>query len=74
MQNFETHYLSLASNLLRITRKGYPEVAVKIAKIAELEGARDEKAIAIRLVKKQGAELASKFKSLQADAVRCEAL
>ena len=70
LESFESHYLHLASTILEIARAGHPTVAVKVAKIAEIEGARDEKAIAIRLVKRQGAELASKFKSLQADAVR----
>jgi len=68
IESFESHYLHLASNLIEITKAGHPSVAVKVAKIAEMEGSRDEKATAIRLVKKQEAELASKFKSLQADA------
>jgi hypothetical protein len=52
-QAFESHYLHLAGSLLDIARAGHPEVAVKIAKIAEVEGGRDEKALAIKLVKKQ---------------------
>lgn len=39
--------------MLDIVRKGHAKVAIKIAKIAEIEGQRDEKAIAIRLVKRQ---------------------
>ena len=66
--SFEDHYLGLAGSLIQIVRNGNPGVAVKLAKIAEVEGARDEKAIAIRLVKKQNKEIASRFKSIQADA------
>lgn len=68
LKSFEEHYLGLAGALVEIARAGNPGVAVKIAKIAEIEGARDEKAIAIRIVKKQNKELASKFKSMQAEA------
>lgn len=71
LKEFEEHYINLAKSLIDLAREGQAAVAVKIAKIAEVEGARDEKAIAIKLVKKKGAELASKFKSLQADAVCC---
>ena len=68
LKEFEEYYLGLAGDLIQIVRKGNPGVAVKIAKIAELEGQKDEKAIAIRLVKKQNTEMASRFKSMQADA------
>jgi len=68
LKAFEEHYLRLAGSVVEITRAGHPGVAVKIAKIAEIEGGRDEKAIAIRIVKKQNKELASKFKSMQAEA------
>jgi len=66
--SFEEHYLHLAATLIQITRAGHAGVAVKIAKIAEVEGGRDEKAIAIKLVKKKNKELASRFKSMQAEA------
>lgn len=67
--DFEEHYFHLASNLLELARKGNARVAVKIAKIAEVEGARDQKAIAIRMVKKSGnVDVAARFRSLQADA------
>ena len=68
LTSFEEHYLNLAGSLIQIVRAGHPGVAVKIAKIAEVEGARDEKAIAIKLVKKQNKELAGRFKSMQAEA------
>lgn len=68
LSSFEEHYYGLAGNLIGLARAGHAGVAVKIAKIAEVEGGRDEKAIAIRLVKKKNAELASRFKSMQAEA------
>jgi exocyst complex component 3 len=68
IEAFESFYLLLAGSLLDIVKAGNPAVAVKIAKIAELEGQRDEKAIAIRLVKKQNSELAARFRSVHAEA------
>ena len=68
LTSFEEHYLNLAGSLIQIVRAGNAGVAVKLAKIAEVEGARDEKAIAIKLVKKQNKELAGRFKSSHADA------
>lgn len=69
IEAFEAHYFRLAQELLELARAGNGSVAVKIAKIAEVEGARDDKAIAIRLVKSTGnLDLATKFKSLQAEA------
>jgi len=53
LEMFDQHYLGIAGRLVAICRAGHPSVAVKLAKIAELEGSRDEKAIAIRIVKKQ---------------------
>ncbi|KAG0143850.1 hypothetical protein CROQUDRAFT_48201 [Cronartium quercuum f. sp. fusiforme G11] len=68
LEAFESHYLHLASSLLDIVRKGHAKVAIKIAKIAEIEGQRDEKAIAIRLVKRQNKEIGARFQSVRADA------
>lgn len=69
IEAFEAHYFRLARELLELTREGNAAVAVKIAKIAEVEGARDEKAIAIRMIKKSGnMDVAARFRSLQADA------
>ncbi|OAV99137.1 hypothetical protein PTTG_09168 [Puccinia triticina 1-1 BBBD Race 1] len=42
IEAFESHYLHLASNLLDVVRKGHATVAIKIAKIAEIEGQREE--------------------------------
>ncbi|KAL4066029.1 exocyst complex component Sec6-domain-containing protein [Scleroderma citrinum] len=69
IEDFEFYILELARNILPIVRAGYPEVVVKLIKIVELEGREDEKAIAIRLVKKAAKmDAASKFKSMQANA------
>ncbi|KAH7914806.1 exocyst complex component Sec6-domain-containing protein [Hygrophoropsis aurantiaca] len=67
--SFESYILELAQNALPLVRAGYPQVVVKLIKIAEMEGREDEKAIAIRLVKKAAKlDAASKFKSMQANA------
>ncbi|GEM12857.1 exocyst complex component sec6 [Rhodotorula toruloides] len=69
IEAFEAHYFHLARELLELARNGNSAVAVKLCKIAEVEGARDQKAIAIRMVKKAGTvDVASRFRSLQADA------
>lgn len=68
IEAFESHYLHLAANLLDIVRKGHATVAIKIAKIAEVEGQRDERAIAIRLVKRQNKDIGARFQSVRADA------
>ncbi|KZS94637.1 exocyst complex component Sec6 [Sistotremastrum niveocremeum HHB9708] len=66
---FEDYIWTLARNVLPIVRAGYPSVVVKLAKIAEVEGKEDEKAIAIKLVKKAAKlDAASKFRSMQANA------
>ncbi|KAA1469134.1 exocyst complex component Sec6 [Dentipellis sp. KUC8613] len=69
IEDFDDYYLELARNILPIVRAGNPGVVVKVAKIAEVEGREDEKAIAIRLVKKAAKmDASSKFKSMQANA------
>ncbi|KAH7885843.1 exocyst complex component Sec6-domain-containing protein [Phlebopus sp. FC_14] len=69
IEDFETYLFELAGNVLHLVRAGYPEVVVKLIKIAELEGREDEKALAIRLVKKAAKmDAASRFKSMQANA------
>ncbi|GAA5933678.1 SNARE-binding exocyst subunit SEC6 [Sporobolomyces koalae] len=69
IEAFEAHFFRLARELLALTRNGNASVAVKLCKIAEVEGARDQKAIAIRMVKKSGnLDVASRFRSLHADA------
>lgn len=69
IEAFEAHYFRLAQELLELARKGNGSVAVKIAKIAEVEGTRDEKAVTIRMLKKSGnVDVAARFRNLQADA------
>ncbi|WAR52504.1 hypothetical protein PtB15_1B946 [Puccinia triticina] len=68
IEAFESHYVHLASNMLDIVRKGHATVAIKIAKIAEIEGQRDERAIAIRLVKRQNKDIGARFQSVRAEA------
>ncbi|KAK0188730.1 exocyst complex component Sec6 [Armillaria mellea] len=69
IEQFDEYILQLAAHVLDIVRAGYPDVVVRLIKIAEIEGREDEKAIAIRLVKKAAKmDAASKFKSMQANA------
>lgn len=69
IEAFEAHYFRLARELLELARNGNASVAVKIAKIAEVEGSRDQKAIAIKMVKKAGSmDVAARFRSIQAEA------
>ena len=66
---FDAHYFNIAHQLVPLARAGHAAVAVKVAKIAELEGARDEKAVAIKLARKAtNADVAARFKSIHADA------
>ncbi|PFH51929.1 hypothetical protein AMATHDRAFT_46712 [Amanita thiersii Skay4041] len=66
---FDAYIVDLAKNVLNIVRAGHPDVIVRLIKIAEMEAREDEKAIAIRLVKKAAKmDAASKFKSMQANA------
>lgn len=67
--DFELHYFGLAGDLIALARKGHASVAVKVAKIAEVEGMRDQKAIAIKMVKRSAnIDVAARFRSLQAEA------
>ncbi|KAF7309735.1 Exocyst complex component Sec6 [Mycena indigotica] len=69
IEAFDQYIVGLASNILELVRSGNGSVVVKLLKIAEVEGREDEKAIAIRLVKKAAKlDAASKFKSMQANA------
>ncbi|KAF7308598.1 Exocyst complex component Sec6 [Mycena chlorophos] len=69
IEAFDQYIVGLASNILELVRSGNADVVVKLLKIAEVEGKEDEKAIAIRLVKKAAKlDAASKFKSMQANA------
>ncbi|KAK4049877.1 SNARE-binding exocyst subunit S6 [Microbotryomycetes sp. JL221] len=69
IEAFEAHFFRLARELVELARNGNANVAVRLAKIAEVEGARDQKALAIKMVKKAGTmDVAARFRSLQADA------
>ncbi|KAJ7876829.1 exocyst complex component Sec6 [Mycena leptocephala] len=69
IEAFDQYVVGLAGNILDLVRAGHSDVVVKLIKIAEVEGREDEKAIAIRLVKKAAKlDAASKFKSMQANA------
>lgn len=43
IEAFDEYIFTLARNILPIVRAGYPEVIVKLVKIAEMEGKEDEK-------------------------------
>ncbi|KAH9028315.1 exocyst complex component Sec6 [Lactarius hengduanensis] len=69
IEEFDDYIMKLSRNILPLARAGHIEVIVKIAKIAEIEGREDEKAIAIRLVTKAAKlDAASKLRSMQANA------
>ncbi|KZT64484.1 exocyst complex component Sec6 [Daedalea quercina L-15889] len=69
IEGFEQYVLALARNILMICMEGNVETVVKLVKIAEIEGLEDQKAIAIKLVKKAAKmDAAAKFRSMQADA------
>ncbi|KXN86616.1 Exocyst complex component sec6 [Leucoagaricus sp. SymC.cos] len=66
---FDEYILELAGNVLNLVRAGRPDVVVKLIKVAEAEGREDEKAVALRFVKKAAKlDAALKFKSMQANA------
>ncbi|KAF8757909.1 Exocyst complex component Sec6 [Rhizoctonia solani] len=66
---FDEYIFELGSNVLPIVRNRNPGVIVRLIKICEIEGREDEKAIAIKLVKKAAnLDAASKFKSMLANA------
>ncbi|EJD35032.1 exocyst complex component Sec6 [Auricularia subglabra TFB-10046 SS5] len=69
LEAFDEYVWALAKNVLPIVRAGNGSVIVKLVKTSEIEGKEDEKAIAIRPVKRMAAQdAASKFKSMQANA------
>lgn len=69
IDQFERHYFKLAGLFLELARAGNASVAVKVAKIAVVEGTRDKKALEVRDVKAGGhTDVAMRFKSMQAEA------
>ncbi|THH00566.1 hypothetical protein EW026_g1976 [Hermanssonia centrifuga] len=66
---FDEYILDLSRNILTIVRAGHPDAIVKLMKVVEAEGREDEKAIALKLVKKAAKlDVASKFRSMVANA------
>ncbi|TFK71372.1 exocyst complex component Sec6 [Pluteus cervinus] len=69
IEGFDQYFTGLARNVVNLVQEGRKDVVVKLIKIAEIEGKEDEKAIAIRLVKRAAKlDASSKFKSMQANA------
>ncbi|KAG8951848.1 SNARE-binding exocyst subunit S6 [Tulasnella sp. 424] len=65
---FEDYIWDIARNILPIVRAGNGTAIVKLVKIAEVEGREDEKALAIKLVKKAARlDAAAKFNSIIAN-------
>ncbi|WWC67085.1 uncharacterized protein I206_100992 [Kwoniella pini CBS 10737] len=68
-QDFESWLWEISKNIVELTRKGNGGTVVRLLKIVEVEGKEDEKAVAMRLVRKVAThDAASKFKSMQANA------
>lgn len=45
IETFDEYIIALSKNLLAIVQEGYPDVVVKLLKIAEIEGKADEKVV-----------------------------
>jgi exocyst complex component 3 len=43
IEDFDRHIATIAKNVLELVRAGYPDVVVKLLKIADMEGKADEK-------------------------------
>ncbi|WRT63590.1 uncharacterized protein IL334_000513 [Kwoniella shivajii] len=68
-QDFESWLWEISSNIVELARRGNGGTVVRLLKIVEVEGKEDEKAVAMRLVRKVAThDAASKFKSMQANA------
>lgn len=69
IEAFEQYIIGLARNIILIVGAGNAHVIVMLMKIVEIEGHEDEKAIAMKLVKKAAKmDVAAKFQSMQANA------
>ncbi|WVW81514.1 hypothetical protein I302_103508 [Kwoniella bestiolae CBS 10118] len=67
--DFEGWLWEISRNIVDLARKGNGGTVVRLLKIVEVEGKEDEKAVAMRLVRKVAThDAASKFKSMQANA------
>ncbi|WVR03390.1 hypothetical protein IAU60_000381 [Kwoniella sp. DSM 27419] len=68
-QDFENWLWMIAERIVELARQGNGGTVVRLLKIVEVEGKEDEKAVAMRLVRKVATtDAASKFKSMQANA------
>nr|ODN86660.1 hypothetical protein L203_03907 [Cryptococcus depauperatus CBS 7841] len=68
-KDFEAWLWEIGSRVVECVRKGHGGTIVRLLKIIEFEGKQDEKAVAMRLVRKVATtDTASKFKSMQANA------
>ncbi|WWC85547.1 uncharacterized protein L201_000411 [Kwoniella dendrophila CBS 6074] len=67
--DFENWLWEISKNIVELTRNNNGGTVVRLLKIIEVEGKEDEKAVAMRLVRKVAThDAASKFKSMQANA------
>ncbi|WWC57845.1 uncharacterized protein I303_100380 [Kwoniella dejecticola CBS 10117] len=67
--DFESWLWEISKTIVELARKGNGGTVVRLLKIVEVEGKEDEKAVAMRLVRKVAThDAASKFKSMQANA------
>lgn len=68
-KEFEDWLWELASNVIGLVREGNGGTVVRLLKIIDVESKEDQKAVAMRLVRKvANADQASKFRSMQANA------
>ncbi|WVQ76413.1 hypothetical protein IAR50_006079 [Cryptococcus sp. DSM 104548] len=68
-QDFESWMWEIGGRIVELARKGNGSTVVRLLKIIEFEGKEDEKAVAMRLVRRVAtSDAASKFKSMQANA------
>lgn len=69
IREFEDWLWELGSNVLALVREGNGGTVVRLLKIIELESQEDQKAVAMRLVRKVAkGDSASKYRSMQANA------
>jgi len=68
-KEFEEWLWAISGNIVELARQGFGGTVVRLLKIIEFESKEDEKAVALRLVRKVGGvDTASKFRSMQANA------
>lgn len=68
-QEFEAWMWEISSNVVELARRGYGGTVVRLLKVIAFESKEDEKAVALRLMRKVGtADNSAKFRSMQANA------